>query len=158
MTELLDSAFLYATRSARTIAYKTLHPIIRICWRYGKTMNRILVLILSLFSNSALSGSLYSFDNNVVIINALNHIHSRYSSLAKVELVPLPLRSSINRTGQLEVTTFFSYKADNEFGLLYTCVKVDENGTLLNLGRDILARKGIGNFPLPSKSGCWGKP
>ena len=121
-------------------------------------MNRILFLFLSLVTVSVSAGSLYSFEKNIVLMNALNHIQTRYSDLAKSELKPRPLQTALDKSGRLVVSAIFSYKAENEFGLLFVCAKVDENGNLLNIKRDINARKGIAGFPLPESPGCWGKP
>ncbi|WP_339075293.1 hypothetical protein [Teredinibacter turnerae] len=121
-------------------------------------MNRMLFLLLGLVATCASAGSLYSFEKDSVLINALNHIQARYSDLAKLELKPRPLQTSIDKSGHLVVSAIFSYEADNEFGLLFVCAKVDENGGLLKIKRDINARKGIANFPVPESPGCWGKP
>ena len=70
----------------------------------------------------------------------------------------MPLQPSIDRSGRLVVAVILSYPANNEFGLLYVCAEVDENGEMKNIKRDIGARKGVANLPLPETPGCWGKP
>ena len=120
-------------------------------------MKQVFILILSLLSSSVFAGSLYSFDKDAVLFQALSHIQLRYSDLAKFELKPIRLQPSIDKSGRLVVAATFSYPANNEFGLLYVCSKVDENGGLKNIKRDIGARKGIAGFPLPETQGCWGK-
>ncbi|MCY0967124.1 hypothetical protein [Parathalassolituus penaei] len=121
-------------------------------------MNRILTLIIILFSCSTFAGSLYSFDKNTVLLNALDHIYLRYSDLAKLELKPQSVQPSLDKAGKLVVTVTLSYPANNEFGLLYVCAKVNENGKLVNIQRDVSARNGPANFLMPETPGCWGKP
>ena len=121
-------------------------------------MSRILIIILIIFSCPSFAGSLYTFDKNTVLLNALNHIYLRYSDLAKLELKPRSVQPALDKAGKLVVTATLSYPANNEFGLLYVCAKVDENGKLVNIQRDVSARKGPANILIPETPGCWGKP
>lgn len=125
---------------------------------YAVPMGRILIVILSLFSCGTFAGTLYTFDKNTVLFSAINHIYLRYSDLAKLELKPRYVEPALDKSGKLVVTVTLSYPADNEFGLLYVCAKIDENGTLVNIQRDISARKGVASILLPETPGCWGKP
>ena len=115
------------------------------------------LLILSCCANS---GSLFSFDRHNVLSSALNHIQKHYPELARKGLKPrpYPLKPEFNKEKHLVVTATFSYKDSNEFGLLFVCAKIDENGELVDIQRDIKAKKGYFDLPVPVTNGCWGKP
>ena len=91
-------------------------------------------------------------------MNALGHIQIRYSDLAKMELSPRPLSPHLDKSGRLVVDAFFSYKVDGMDEPVFVCSKVDENGKLVNIGRDIKARKTLNKFYMPDASRCWGQP
>jgi hypothetical protein len=117
-------------------------------------MKSTIFLILLFFSNFTFSGNLYTFDKNLVLMTSLSHIHLRYKELANIELTPDAINPYINTKGKLVVDVFFSYKAKTELGLLYVCSKLDENGDLLNIRRDIGARKVMNLMIAPDTSGC----
>jgi hypothetical protein len=110
-------------------------------------MNKLIFLAVLLFSSIAQSGSLYTFDESEIVMSTLSH-------LSQVELKPEQVRPQINKSGKLIISSFFSYKAANEFGLLYVCVNINENGELLNIKRDIGARKSMNMFVLPEEQWC----
>jgi len=115
----------------------------------------ILLLLLLLGSLRVNAGTLYSVDYNEVLFSALGHIKLRHSDLGKMELKPRPLRPNFDNNGKLFITATFSYKADNELGVLFVCVKVDENGNLVDIDRDIKPKEGIAKIPMPEYPGCW---
>jgi hypothetical protein len=117
-------------------------------------MNKLIFLAVLLFSSIAQSGSLYTFDESEIVMSTLSHVQKRYSDLSQVELKPEQVRPQINKSGKLIISSFFSYKAANEFGLLYVCVNINENGELLNIKRDIGARKSMNMFVLPEEQWC----
>lgn len=119
---------------------------------------KIILLIVTLLSVHAWSGSLYTFEKNIVVLNALTHIHSRYSDLAKLELESRSLNTNIGKNGKLFATLVFTYREKDDSELLFVCAKVGENGELINIERDIKARKGVAGILIPEKPGCWGKP
>jgi len=117
-------------------------------------MKRVLLIAGMVLSQSLWAGELFSFDKTAVIFSALQHIKLRYSDLAKVELSPYRYVDLNEKDGKLFVSVFFSYKADNTFGVLYTCVKLNENGELIKIQRDIKPNKGIFDGPMPNYAVC----
>jgi hypothetical protein len=130
------------------------------CGRYGYYMKIQIFLILTILPFCANSGSLFSFDRHDVLLSALSQIEKHYPELAKKGLKPrpYPLKPELNKEKKLVVSATFSYEDLNEFGLLFVCAKVDENGELIDIQRDIKAKIGFFNSPVPATHGCWGKP
>jgi len=114
----------------------------------------VFMVFLPMFSHA---GSLFEFDKNLVQINGLNWIQSRYGELTKKELKQETMQVRLNRKGDLEANVFFSYKAENANGILFVCARVDENGKLLNIQKNIEARKPFNLGYVPNSPGCWGK-
>ncbi|WP_299599703.1 hypothetical protein [uncultured Microbulbifer sp.] len=120
--------------------------------------NLCILIFLNTFSCSVFSGTLYSFDEAKVRERALQHIHRKYSEFVDIELTSKPLQPVFDKKGHMFVSAIFSYKATNELGVLYVCAKVDENGELVNIEKEIPGRRSLKNFVLPKYPGCWGKP
>lgn len=120
-------------------------------------MLRVIFFLALACSSFVNAGSLYTFDKNSTMIAILSHIQLSYPDLAKLGLTPKPLQPSFEE-GKLVVSATFGYPAQNELGVLYACAKVNENGELINIQRDIPPVEGIANFPRPESFGCWGKP
>ena len=123
-------------------------------------MCRALITILLLVLPSvSYCGNLFTFDKNKVQMVGLQWIQSRYPDLAKITLTALPLQVGMSKDGKLLSTIKFSYEAKNEYGISYACATVDENASLVYLGRDIGAYKAPSPFGLlPETPGCWGAP
>lgn len=118
-------------------------------------MKKLLVVATIALSQSLFAGDLFSFDKTAVIFNALQHIKLKYSDLGKLELSPYRHIDVSEVDGNLFATVYFSYKADSP-EILYTCVKVDENGKLIRIQRDIKPKKGLFDHPMPDWATCMG--
>ncbi|WP_413663470.1 hypothetical protein ACG1BZ_20705 [Microbulbifer sp. CNSA002] len=121
-------------------------------------MKRLIPLILLFISFPSYSGKLFTFNKDDVVFNVLSHIQLRHSDLAKVELMPGKVQARINNEGDMEAYLFFRYKAKNELGVLFVCGKVNEDGELLAISRDLEGRRGVANFVFPKAMGCYEKP
>lgn len=117
-------------------------------------MKIFLFSLIFLLAQSASAEKLFSFDKNAVIFNTLNHIKLRYSDLAKMELSPHNNLIFTEKDGELFVGVFFSYKADSKLGMKYVCVKVDKNGKLIQIRRDIEPKKVLFDRLLPDYAYC----
>ncbi|HSC68904.1 MAG TPA: hypothetical protein VLC79_14500 [Cellvibrio sp.] len=117
-------------------------------------MNKVLLIAGIVLSQSLWAGELFSFDKTAVIFSALQQIKLRYSDLAKLELSPHRHINVNEQDGKLFATVFFSYKGDSPLGVLYTCVKINENGELLKIQRDIKPKKGLFDHPMPDWATC----
>lgn len=117
-------------------------------------MKKFLFSLIILLAQSASAEKLFSFDKNAVIFNTLSHIKLRYSDLARMELSPHSNLSISEKDGELFVSVFFSYKTDSKLGMKYVCVKVDKNGELIKVQRDIEPKKVLFDHLLPDYSYC----
>ena len=101
------------------------------------------------------AGELFSFDKTAVILSALQHIQLKHSDLGQLELSPYRQIGVSEVDGKLFSAVHFSYEADSS-GVLYVCVKVDENGKLIKMQRDIKPKKGLFDRPMPDWNACMG--
>ena len=121
-------------------------------------MKAYVIFFMIFYSAYVSAGSLYTFDENPIKTTALNWIKAHYKEFKGVKLKHKYSITSIDKQRKLVVSVFFSYVDDNIHGLSYTCAKVDEYGSLLNVNKDIEATKHLGIELAPNVSVCWGKP
>lgn len=118
-------------------------------------IKKLLVVAIIGASQSLFAGELFSFDKTAVIFNALQHIKLKYSDLGQLNLSPHRQINVSEVDGKLFAAVHFSYEADSS-GVLYVCVKVDENGKLIKMQRDIKPKKGLFDRPMPDWNACTG--
>jgi hypothetical protein len=118
-------------------------------------MKKLLSVAIIAASQPLFAGELFSFDKTAVIFSSLQHIKLKYSDLGQLELSPYRQLQVSEVNGNLFATVYFSYKA-NGSEILYACVKVDENGKLIKMQRDIEPKKGLFDHPMPNWNSCTG--
>jgi hypothetical protein len=118
-------------------------------------MKKLLLIAIIGASQSLFAGELFSFDKTAVILSALQHIKLKHSDLGQLQLFPHRQIDVTEADGKLFAAVHFSYEEDSS-GVLYTCVKVDENGKLIKMQRDIKPKKGLFDHPMPDWNACTG--
>ena len=114
------------------------------------------LLLITSFKNYA--GSLYKLDYHDALVASQSKIQAYFPVLAKTELRFLYMKPEFfGKNKELLVKAFYSYKADNKFGVLFVCSKIDENGNLVNIEKDIEPKKGFYNSGVPVKNECTGR-
>lgn len=124
-------------------------------YRYKSRMIKFVVSVfLCCLCTKVFGGSLYTFDKNLVQINALSWIQSRAGDLAQAGLKTDRIWTKLDKSGNLIATVYFTYKTENKYGFNYVCVKINGNGELLGFDQDIKIYKGKFNYYKPDHPFC----
>ncbi|MDH5571863.1 MAG: hypothetical protein OEY89_08865 [Gammaproteobacteria bacterium] len=124
-------------------------------------MKPLLLIFILALSIESVAGSLYTYEPYKIQMAAIELIPIHDGQLAKKTLIFDHIYPELKKAStDLATSVFFKYKdndPENEFGHLYVCIKLNENGDLEAFEKDIKPKKIRFNQLIPEIHSCFRK-